>query len=325
MAMSQVTAKFHFELPFKIRMLGEEVCQPFTLNIDQDRVVIYPPARWDNENHTPCWVHDPSHLIGGIYDVHIWLADILLVDIERKLDHDNITKKDADDFFNKAIAVLTRLLETCRWRSGQTWIHAQDWRRSYTVHYFDEAGEIMRGGHADVAGEVLVRMTIGLPNLDADAWNTVRQDLTSGATPQLWEELLLDAKEMLPDHHRRALIDAGAACESFIKSFCDELADAIGADPVVYQALVAGRRPFPEYFDLVLRFLVNRSLKDEQPSTFQQIETLYLTDNSVRHAGLCQYKTSKRIVIRVDSERASQMLHAASCAIEWALHLRPQP
>lgn len=303
-------------------MLGEDACQPFTLQLGKDRVVVYPPARWNEQNGAYCWTEDPEHSIGSVDDIPVWLADEVLIDVEREIKSNTITQQDADSFLNTASEFLVRLLQTCRWRTEQTWIHAADLPKSYNVRYFDEAGNRIRGGVADMAGACVTTMFVGLPHLDSTAWDTIRQDLASGAVPELWEELLLDAKEALPNQPRRAIIDAGAACEVFIELFCNKLADALGVDKDVYQELTPRNQPFPKYFHVVLRYLTKRSLKDEHPEIYNEIDHLYNTASSVRHEGRCQYKGKQGRVVDVGSQEAGKMINAARSAIEWANSLR---
>ncbi|MBA7595402.1 hypothetical protein ES703_02365 [subsurface metagenome] len=319
--MPWVTAKFEFTLPFKIRMLGENACRPCTFQLREDRVVVHPPARLDERDGKPCRFADwhPADSVDGI---SIWLADTVLIDVTSEVKAYALTEEDVDNFISIAREFLAKLLQTCRWRTGQAWIHADDWSGSHSVHYFDEAGNQIRDGLAKRTGVIVVNRTPGLPNLDSTVWDTVCQALASEAVPELWEELLLDAVDALPSHPGKAVIDAGAACEVFIKSFCNKLADALGADEDVYKELTAQHRPFPEYFHVVLRYLVKRSLKVDNLDVYKEIDHLYLTVNSVRHAGRCEYKGGKREVIGVGSKEVREMINAARSAIEWASSLQ---
>ena len=321
--MPRVKAKFTFAIPFTIRMLGEDVCQPFALEVGENRVVVYPPARWNEENRAYCWTEDPERPIGSVDDIPVWLADEVLIDVEREVESNTITQEDADNFLKTASDLLVRLLQTCRWRTQQTWIRADILPTSYNVRYFDEAGNWIRGGVADRAGAVVTKAIFGLPHLNSTMWDTICQDIASGAVPELWEELLLDAKEALLNQPRRAIIDTGAACEVFVELFCNKLANALGVDKDVYTELTPQRRPFPEYFHVVMRYLVKHSLKDEHPDIYKEITHLYKTASSVRHEGRCQYKKDdkKGTIVKVDAPRASSMIKAARSAIEWAKSL----
>ena len=77
-----------------------------------------------------------------------------------------------------------------------------------------------------------------------------------------------------------------------------------------------------EYFHVVLRYLVKRSLKVDNLDVYKEIDHLYLTVNSVRHAGRCEYKGGKGEVIGVGSKEVREMINAARSAIEWASSLQ---
>lgn len=320
--MPRITAKFCFEIPFNIRMLGENVCKPVTLHLGEDQVIVYPPARQNKQNGAPCWDSDPEHSVGSVNNIPLWLADMVLIDVKREIKSNTITQEDADNFLSTASELLVRLLQTCRWRTSQTWITVFNLPRSYTVRYYDEAGNRIRGEIADIAGAIKIIIVGDLPYLDNSIWDTICRDLVSEATPELWEELLLDAEDALPRYPRRAVIDAGAACEVFIESFCRKLASACGADKEVYQELTPRFRTFPEYFHIVLRYLIKHSLKDEHPESYNEIEHLYKTVNSVRHEGRCEYKDERGRAVDVGSREAGNMVTAARSAIEWANSLQ---
>jgi hypothetical protein len=317
--MPTVTAKFVFKPPFSIRMLGEDACQPFTLQFGKHQVVVYPPARM--EEGTPKWSADPEHLVGSIDDVPVWLADTILIDVtgEVELESSKLKKSDEDDFFDTANTVLSNLVQTCRWRTGQTWIRRRVLPTTYYVDFFDEHGNLIYTSEgAKRIQHLVVKSHPQDGELDNSIWDKICHDLASGTAPELWDELLLDARDAVSSP-RRAIIDAGAACEVFIERFCKQVSDKLAVPQADYARLTQRRRTFPEYFHVVLQHLIKRSLKVEHQDIYEEIDHLYKTASSVRHEGKCQYKNKRTgKVVEVGSQEAKRMIDAARSAIEWA-------
>jgi len=316
-----VTARFEFGLPFGITMLGDDASTSYTLQKDEYKVKIYPPTRWDKENEKYCWNSDSNRPIGGFNNQPFWLADHILIDVGLEVNSYALTQEDADGFRDIANEFLLKILRTCRWRTRQGNIDINQLPGSYSVHYYDDKGNIMRNGVANIAGVMVVHATIGLPHLDKDTWGTICEDIVKRSEPELWEELLIDARDVFLKHPRRAIIDAGSACEVFIEAFCNKLADSLSVDKEVYNQLAPRNRTFPEYFHIVMRYLVRRSLKDEQPDVYKEIDGLYRAMNSVRHEGLCQYKTERGKIVYVGTQETGRMINAAESAIKWASSL----
>jgi len=155
----------------------------------------------------------------------------------------------------------------------------------------------------------------------SNIWHKVQQDITGGVYPELWQRLIMDAYQAVSRDPSSAVIKAGAACESFIEKFCDNLSHKQQVSQDVYVGLTSGGRTFPEYFHVVLLYLLGRSLKNENGDLYTKIDNLYRTVNSVRHEGLCQFKDTKGKPVTVHSEVARQMIKSVEDAIKWAKSL----
>lgn len=317
--MPQVVAKFQFYLRATIEVEGDATHPPAVFHIDDYEIAVYPPARMVAAE--PTWEADPDVAHGSINGVPLWWADTAVLEVRGSIKSDVVTEVEHYTFLRIAEEALCRFLRMTRFRTHRTNI---EWRseKLYEDHhakYLDQKGAtvpIWTGGSG--IGTVTSEMIFG-GQLNRDIWDSIRTDLSSGTEPELWEELLVDAQGAAWVYPTKAIIDAGAACEVFIERFSEEARKANNKDAKVYGALVEKRR-WPEYFDVVLKYVLDHSLKDEKQGLYSDIERLYKTANSVRHEGRCGYKEGSTF-IEVGPGEAARLVSAASDTIQWVKSL----
>lgn len=321
--MPKVVAKFRFELLTQIRMLGDVSVNPAQMIVNGDVVRIYPPAILDEVKNQPKWSVTQEESTGSQNNELKWNANISIIEVEGETKSVIVEQSEEVRFLQAATEGLRRLLEVYRWRSGQKQIiiASEKLYVDYHVNYFDSEGnrsETWRGTSG--LGTLSVKMFIRGKS-SGNIWSEVQQDIISGSYPELWQNLIMDAYQAVSTDPPSAAVKAGAACESFIEKFCDDYSTKQQVCQDIYKALTPRTRTFPEYFHIVLLYLFGRSLKHEKSSLHTQLDNLYKTVNSVRHTGLCQYKTNKDKTITVDSNVARQMITSAEHAIKWAKSL----
>jgi len=322
--MTEVTAKFIFKLPFPIKRKREDGSSPQYIKTGSEEIVVYPPAKYKYSLfEEPLWSPDPKQFIGKINGEPVWNANCIPIHIKRDFPTIPITSEDQEALVAVARDSLYKLLTVYRWRGGQLQVHVTNIEQlEYDLRYFDSANEPIYAGPGGVSGASHLVLTF-MPRQIIE-WNDICQDLISGIEPELYESLILDARSVVSQEPRRAVLDAATACEVFIKKFCDDASRSNpGVDPVVYSALTPRGIPLLSYFHEVLKYLFKYSFKERKQTLYKELDCLIRTNNSVKHEGLLQYKDDKGRIIKVDSLRARKFISAVKEAIEYTKSLAP--
>lgn len=323
--MTRVTAKFVFELPFHINIQRKRTNRPQLLKTKTEEILIYPPALNSPyfSKKSP-WSPDPQHLVGKVNNRLIWKAKYIIIDIIRDFPIIPITAAQEKALLTTARETLYKVLTLYRWRGKQLQISTTNIEQiDYRVRYFDATGNPMFWGPEGAHARGEVHLTVRLVAPRNKEWKVICQDLASGTMPEPYESLLLDARNIVSEEPRRAVLDTATACEVFIENFCQNTSKNNPAiEPIIYQALTE-RAGVLDYFHEVLKYLFRHSLKEDKETLYNEIDYLVRTNNSVKHEGKCQYKNDKGVVIPVDSARARKFISAVEEAIKYTKSLTP--
>jgi hypothetical protein len=317
--MVQIKAKFAFELPFAIKMQGDYGGRPYCIQSNPEEIVVYAPAPraypWADK---PFWSPSPENIVGRIGNEPVWEAKYIIMDIKKDFLTVPITSEDQEILVAKAREVLYKILTLYRWRERQVHVSVKNIERmNYHLHYFDAADNPIIASPQGTQKIGALHMLVTLVSPQADKWSEICQHLISGAMPQLYESLLLDAYSVVSEEPRRAILDATTACEVFIDSFCESASkNNPEIDPIVYSALTR-HGGFLYYFHEVLKYLFKKSLMEDRKDLYDEIDRLIRTNNSVKHEGKCQYKDDNGKVIAVDSAGARKFIKAVEAVIQY--------
>lgn len=262
--MPKVIARFRFELLSQIRMLGAVSPDFATMNIDEDLVRVLPPAILDDEQYQPKWSVTQKEATGSQNGELKWNADIAIIEVEGEVKSTIIEKSEEERLLHSATEGLKKLLEVYRWHSRQSQIivAGENLYRDYNVSYFDSEGNEAetRGGYSMMG--TLSMTVFGGEESSSKIWPEVQRDITSGVRPELWQNLIMDAYQAVSTDSSSAVVKAGAACESFIERLCGNLSHKQQPFQDVYVVLTSSGRSFPEYFHVVLLYLLGWIAKE---------------------------------------------------------------
>ncbi len=327
--MTEVTAKFIFKLPFPIKRKREDGSSPQYIKTGSEEIVVYPPAKYKYSLfEEPLWSPDPKQFIGKINGEPVWNANCIPIHIKRDFPTIPITSEDQEALVAVARDILYKLLTVYRWRGGQLQVHVTNIEQlEYDLRYFDSANEPIYAGPGGASGASHLVLTF-MPRQIIE-WNDICQDLISGIEPELYESLLLDARSVVSQEPRRAVLDASTACEVFIENFCETASKSSPkVDPIIYSALKQSKKREGEvlfYFHEMLKYLFGHSLKDDKPDLYEKLYYLRKTNNSVKHEGKCQYKEKgeKGKIKKVHAPEAREFINAVEEAIKYTQSLAP--
>src|SRR2546430_5920135 len=126
-----------------------------------------------------------------------------------------------------------------------------------------------------------------ITGMNHHVWSKVRA-LPTDFTPQIWNNLLLDAEALLPDIGTSITV-ANAALETFISWCLDQLAPLANLPPELWEWINSRgdwyKEPsVNEQFDKLLRILTGKSLKVEV-QLWEALQNLRKARNSFSHGG----------------------------------------
>jgi len=189
-----------------------------------------------------------------------------------------------------------------------------------TEAWFDgETGERLPVFQGDIDGRA-ASGAVQSPERGGATMEAIRRSLSRDARPDLAESLLLDAEAAVVTLRiREALLAMGTACE--VAS--DRYIESKGArrNQQVRNALHERGRSFAvRRFDSIPTLLSNRSLSRERPSTFDDVERMYRSRNTVAHEGrACCEESGEQV--EVDADRTTRFLRSARDAVVWIASL----
>lgn len=315
--MTEVTAKFIFELPFTLKMQETRGIKPKRMKRGGDEITIYPPVHTKKDmTERRFWqLKTPKPRITQLDKLNC-----IVIDIRRDFQNPQKAKSASKELLTTAREILYQLLNLCRKREILHIGIINTEKLDHKLRFFDANGDLITA-----TGQT--NLTLQSPPFESSKWADVCQDLASGNQTEIYEIFLLDAKNVVSDEPRRAVLDAATACEAFIKKFCETASKSSPkVDPIKYSALKQSKKREGEvlfYFHEMLKCLFGQSLKDDEPDLYEKLYCLCNTNNFVKHEGKCQYKEKgkKGKTKKVNAPEAREFIKAVEEAIQYTKSL----
>jgi len=311
--MTQVTAKFIFKLPFTLKMQEARGIKPKRMKREGEEITIYPPVHTKKDmTERRLWqLKTPKPRI-----TELDTLNCIVIDIRRDFPTIPPTAREQNELVEKGRDILHNLLTLCRWwgklHIGRPNVESFD----YGLRLFDANGKI-------IGSAGMTHLTLPSLPFKSSEWSDICQALASEKLTELYEVLLLDARDVVSKEPRRAVLDAATACEVFIEKFCETASKSSPkVDPIIYSALKQSKKREGEvlfYFHEMLKYLFGHSLKDDKPDLYEKLNCLCKTNNSVKHEGKCQYKEKgkKGKIKKVNAPEAVEFINAVIEAIKY--------
>ncbi len=192
------------------------------------------------------------------------------------------------------------------------------WRLDYLTDNQEELPHDPKLRRRELAATVRFR-TIGV---NKHIWTSIEK-LPADFRSATWDNLLLDAGELLPDVGP-SIVVAYAALETFISWCIGHLARSANLPPGLWEWIEERDKDHykqpsvSEGFDVLLRIFTNRSLKDE-PRLWECFRNLQSARHSFVHEGRPMIGGEE-----VSVKTATRMVSGASEVIDWVERLLPE-
>jgi hypothetical protein len=152
--------------------------------------------------------------------------------------------------------------------------------------------------------------------LTHDLWARALALTESATDPPLPKQLLLDARYFVAcSDRRRFVLDAAAACEVAKEMAVERVWQTKNKGPY-RRSKVLSRYDLPKHVDESLRVICGRSLLDEQPNVFADIERLWDARGNVAHGEGAYYRTTG-VRVEIDDPKALEILASAEACVRW--------
>ncbi len=154
------------------------------------------------------------------------------------------------------------------------------------------------------------------PDLGSVSMQLIKEVVQDGARVNLARSLLVDAEErIVVGRLYQGILGLAIACELASEDYMRRKGKR--TDPSVEKELSCRDHSFAERrFHYVPLLADERSLKDEDPGTFEGVEDMYRTRNAIMHEGQLGYRDEGRWV-QVNQLRAVEFLSASREGIAW--------
>lgn len=256
-------------------------------------------------------------------------VDVLVLDVSKpefdraisaSADRTPHTDPDPDFVFAIANGILARLRVYSRAFQIRELVPGRDPCR---ICYLDDDGGELKHEEGKFRTTVLGHVVVGPPVLTPDVIGMVAS--SANAEPYVWDQLLLDAYELLPDAGG-AIIMAATALETFIAWALGILHRERPLSPGLWEWINTRgddhtKEPsVSDKFDVLLRALTGRSLKDEA-QLWQHHKELREARNSLVHQGTATIGRSRT---KVDARKARDLVRGADKIVKWVELLLPE-
>jgi hypothetical protein len=301
-------------------MTGEEVLkrEPIRLASDAGEFAIYPPGFKDRkpESYVPSKEgFSDLEMKAARLDSQLWNADTVWVDATVELDpslsNEQVTGGLEADIQND----VYRFLRLLRRKLPETPIPMPT-ALSRSVTFVQHAPQPGWQLLAEI-GPLTIKVVPREAGLTAERWEELRDELTSGADTELWEDFLLDTKVALDEGDLiRATLYAAITCESFIKQYTKQVATKVGLSKKFFNYLDS-REPeirAVRYYGPVLHLITGHSLEDENKELYRALEQLFKERNSIMHKG-------KRSFSEGESSKLKDNISRVEQAVSWVRNL----
>jgi hypothetical protein len=324
-------------LPFAFHVPDGASLKPIDLEWNGRSVRLYPPVQsgllaqsgGGDKGVALSMIGPTADVVKSPYvridDTETRAADLFTVDFRAdSFDRSSGNPPERDALVSDSIAVIDQWLTTFRNLLGATWVKPVtrmtcSWRLTYLN---DDETELPKE-EGQIRGTLGVLMRISnIAGLADEAWNAIAA-LQPGYAPFRWDELLVDAVELLPAVGPSLLL-AYTALEIRIS----DAADVLAAEAKVHDALwewFTVKRSFKvqpetaEFAKAIFRMLAGKSLADEQ-QLWKTLTDLRKARNSFAHEGVA-VDTQGNVVT---PEKAAQLVAGARQVLDWIETLLPE-
>lgn len=210
----------------------------------------------------------------------------------------------SDTYTEIAIIVINRLIDFFKYKLGNPGLYNIT---PYNQTDFDNpVWEDCNGNELDPKFSISAgSRAFGIPyysRFDIQSYNSdihsteLQKALKIEYTPELYEEILADAKTAIAqDNYRRAVLEMAIACEIYVKQFFFRSSEI---SATVFEYLEEKRKIEVSVIDLlhnVSRYAFGNSFKDTNPEDYRNIDYLFRARNKIAHQGQPCYKDEKGI------------------------------
>ena len=333
-------ARFRALLPFTVHVKTGDAMRPHEVVREGEHFRVYPPYR---SNRKPSMVNSTipipfgeveEQLIPGPLDADPYVlvdgnaairADAVQIDLQRSgFDRTIVSGRSVLDedppvatFFDVANSVLARLRSSLQ--ASIVKPLAFD-RGPWVIEYLTDTAESLKVEEGKFRRRMATTGRWETNGLNQALWEHLGS-LPADYAPPVWETLLLDASPLLPEVGP-AIVLAAAALENLIADCLDFLAAHSTVPPGLW-AWINDRGDYrkepstAEQYDVLLRALSSRSLKDE-PEMWEAFKNLRDARNSFVHEGRAKIGNKP-----VTTGEAMVLIVKANQIVEWIEQLLP--
>ena len=250
--------------------------------------------------------------------VNVLILDFSKPEFDRSISDGKMSCRDPDRGF--VFGIVNVILGKLRVYSRAFQIKELSAGNPWSVRYLTDEGQELEEEDGKIRGFSGAQFTIGAAPLTPDAISMVASP--DSAEPYVWDQLLLDAYELLPDVGG-AIAMAAAALETFIAWALDVLQEERELPEGLWKWMKTRNNDHTkepsvaEKFDVLLRAFTGRSLKGE-PELWKHFKQLRAARNSLVHEGVAIVEKS-----RVDDGKARALVIGADSIIKWCELLLP--
>lgn len=343
----RVMVVFQFYLPYLLPRTEDwypEQYLQLVFNIGGHRVIVHPRKPTD-----PLFPHQIDRELAGLH-VDIPPGGVPVADAPRKvavrdLCHDRLevivygevaSEEEAQkegtrfEYLNAAGQACNHFLAHCRVAARDPDIKGVEWYYNFSdkTYYFltpysmawcgEEGGEI-KAFLRDSAGEELYGLSSSVPSPKRTpvSMAEVVASIGRGIEPRLTLSLLVSAKELIAtDNLREGIIDLASACEIASREYIHR--KGRGHDPEVGRRENQPNTSFAEKrYHLVPDYVEGRSLKNEDPDTFDLVEKMYRARNNIVHEGKLVSADAAGARFAVERYHAHRFWEASERVVDW--------
>lgn len=277
-------ARFHILLPFNLILPDGETFSIYGIEIEDYKVHIYPPAPSDAQTENQKL---DEFYIGGkkAVEVNALRIDFIKEDFRRDEDSEcdppyYILDKVVNDF-------LVRLRFVTRAAQIRQIIFPNV---SWNIQYLNDDESELIQEKGKIRGRGSRAFKFSWITIDNRIWENIHS-LPADYSPPVWDTLLLDASDLLPEVGASIVLSA-AALEVFISWLLEQLAGRSSIPPELWE-WINHRQHWTQNpsvgskFDLLLKVLLGVSLKD-QPELWEAFKNIRTARNSFAHEGIAK-------------------------------------
>ena len=338
-------ARFTIAIPFIISLIEGEVLEPFDFDTDGYTGKIYPPYQSENiskndnpftgvsltgvlEELKPVAIPQSSNAIifrgVGTVPTNALKIDFFKPQFSRPpgAEGDDIDPplslcfKVANDFISRLRFLNRGSYIKPLLQSGVLW----------RIDYLSDNEEILPIDLTLIRTRVRTTFSLSACVIDKNLWENIKS-LPNDFTVPVWDVLILDAKNLLPEVGA-AMVVANTAIETYIAWCLDQL--QLSKSSLIPKELwdwinnrsndLAKQPSEDERLDILLKVLTGKSLKDNS-KLWKSYKELKKARNSFAHEGTAALSKTKKALVTL--EDATRLVSEAETVIDWIEMLLP--